>query len=172
MSRSDGLVIGLRRLCSVIAGLDPAIHQLRKMLLAKRWTRGSSPRVTQSKKDPEQAKGAGDEPVRRAVVAELVPGLSPPGLGQRVARLRLELRCWGLLDLAETAGVPRFTRHEEQVWSVRCHRRISSFRRAGWRSRMFALAGPGLATCTNAAPAPWACVTTGVLSAIQATNES
>ena len=31
---------------SVIAGLDPAIHPLRKMLLRRGWTRGSSPRVT------------------------------------------------------------------------------------------------------------------------------
>jgi hypothetical protein len=32
--------------CSVIAGLDPAIHLLRKSILRRRWTRGSSPRVT------------------------------------------------------------------------------------------------------------------------------
>src|SRR5262245_38294565 len=31
---------------AVIAGLDPAIHPLRKMSLRRRWTRGSSPRVT------------------------------------------------------------------------------------------------------------------------------
>ena len=31
---------------SVIAGLDPAIHPLRKMFLRRGWTRGSSPRVT------------------------------------------------------------------------------------------------------------------------------
>src|SRR5262245_15774456 len=37
---------GMRYLSSVIAGLDPAIHQLCKTLVAKRWPRGSSPRVT------------------------------------------------------------------------------------------------------------------------------
>ena len=31
----------------VIAGLDPAIHPVREKLLRKRWTRGSSPRVTE-----------------------------------------------------------------------------------------------------------------------------
>jgi len=31
---------------AVIAGLDPAIHPLRKKFLRRRWTRGSSPRVT------------------------------------------------------------------------------------------------------------------------------
>jgi hypothetical protein len=32
---------------AVIAGLDPAIHPFRKeALMQKRWTRGSSPRVT------------------------------------------------------------------------------------------------------------------------------
>jgi hypothetical protein len=30
----------------VIAGLDPAIHLLRTNLMRRRWTRGSSPRVT------------------------------------------------------------------------------------------------------------------------------
>jgi len=30
----------------VMAGLDPAIHLLRKEFLRRRWTRGSSPRVT------------------------------------------------------------------------------------------------------------------------------
>jgi hypothetical protein len=29
----------------VIAGLDPAIHHLRKNVLQRRWTRGSGPRV-------------------------------------------------------------------------------------------------------------------------------
>jgi hypothetical protein len=33
-------------LSSVIAGLDPAIHLLRKSVLRRRWTRGASPRVT------------------------------------------------------------------------------------------------------------------------------
>jgi hypothetical protein len=31
---------------SVIAGLDPAIHLLSQSVLRRRWTRGSSPRVT------------------------------------------------------------------------------------------------------------------------------
>jgi len=31
---------------SVIAGLDPAIHLLRKTLLENGWMRGSSPRMT------------------------------------------------------------------------------------------------------------------------------
>jgi hypothetical protein len=30
----------------VMAGLDPAIHLLREEFLRRRWTRGSSPRVT------------------------------------------------------------------------------------------------------------------------------
>jgi predicted TIM-barrel fold metal-dependent hydrolase len=38
---------GLRIVSSVIAGLDPAIHPLRKKYVFRsRWTRGSSPRVT------------------------------------------------------------------------------------------------------------------------------
>jgi hypothetical protein len=36
----------LRANLRVIAGLDPAIHLLRKKFLRRGWTRGSSPRVT------------------------------------------------------------------------------------------------------------------------------
>jgi hypothetical protein len=49
MGGSTGLsgARALRANLRVIAGLDPAIHPLRKKFLRRGWTRGSSPRVTQ-----------------------------------------------------------------------------------------------------------------------------
>src|SRR5215470_12517746 len=72
MSRSNRS-IGLRCRSSVIAGLDPAIHQIRKMPLAKRWTRGSSPRVT-----PESGQH-GSIWSERALVLGVAPDAVPVG---------------------------------------------------------------------------------------------
>jgi hypothetical protein len=67
----------------VIAGLDPAIHPVRKKVLRRRWTRGSSPRVTKELRER-------DAPLTRLAPSALAT-LSPLR-GARVRSARVNVR--------------------------------------------------------------------------------
>jgi hypothetical protein len=72
----------------VIAGLDPAIHPTSENVLRRRWTRGSSPRVTLRRKK------------RVARMSEATSGFCPPLVA--TLRRRHDVTSLGVPDTSHT----------------------------------------------------------------------